>query len=420
MFTSTPYMQALDNHLTLKSLQNEGDLDRLAAFNGQIFGPELAGLTRRLVLEHPGARPDYWLYIEDDQSQQIVSSLCLIPWTWRYEDVTLKGGEMGIVGTLEAYRNRGLIRALAARHKALLVQDDFDLSPIQGIPYFYRQFGYEYALPLEASWSLDLHRIPDDTESAYTFRRATIDDLPTLRTCYEDAARGLAISAVRGEALWRYLLADAPGTAVDGEFWLVIDGEAKIAGYWRIMREGFGTGLIISEASRMQQLAALAVLAFLKGVAAERGKPGIRFNLPVSSDVLGAARGWGAADTGTYQWQIMLVDPARLLRKLAPVLERRLAASRFAGLSQRLILNLYREAFELHFDGGNLAGVEKLGFREEGEFRLPPNLLVPLVLGWRTREQLAAFYPDVSVWGQTAELVDVLFPRVESFIFAGY
>jgi GNAT superfamily N-acetyltransferase len=107
-------------------------------FRRQIFGEGVAGFSRSLILHHPHTRSDHWLFVEDENAGQVVSSLVLIPWQWCYEDVTLKSGEVGIVATLESHRKRGLIRAQFARHRELLREGGYDLSHIQGIPYFYR------------------------------------------------------------------------------------------------------------------------------------------------------------------------------------------------------------------------------------------------------------------------------------------
>jgi len=88
MFSRTePYRQEIENGLVLRSLGDENDIERIAAFNGAIHGEGVAALTRELVLHHPNTRPEGWLFIEDETEHKIVSSLCLIPWTWRYEDV---------------------------------------------------------------------------------------------------------------------------------------------------------------------------------------------------------------------------------------------------------------------------------------------------------------------------------------------
>jgi hypothetical protein len=81
---------------------------------------------------------------------------------------------------------------------------------------------------------------------------------------------------------------------------------------------------------------------------------------------------------------------------------------------------LYREAFDLHFERGKLAAVEALGFWDGGHIRLPPLLLAPLLLGYKSRQDLAQNYPDFSVWGENQLLVDILFPKVESYIYTIY
>jgi hypothetical protein len=423
VLTSTPaYHRSLGNNLVLKSIDDKANAERLIAFNGQVFGQGVATMTRTLMLNHPATRPDYWLYVEDETNGQIVSSLVLIPWQWRYEEVTLKAGEMGIVGTLEAYRNRGLIRALDTRFKELLREGEFDISQIQGIPYFYRQFGYEYAMPLESNWHLELHNVPDSTtDSGYSFRLATAGDIPVLMKLYDEASRSLNISTLRNAETWRFMLEQTTDTDIEGETWLMLDAEHQPIGYWRIAKHGFGSGLIVVETSRLSNHAAVALLHRLKAIALERSKPDIRFNLPLTNDLLRTAHGWGTHDSGTYEWQIHLVDVARLLRKLAPVLERRLDGSIFTGLSQKVNLNLYRTTFELNFERGKLLAVNNIGFRQHGDsINIPPLLFARLLLGYRSHEELRQSHPDVNIWGQSRQLVDVLFPKMESFIYSIY
>jgi predicted N-acetyltransferase YhbS len=423
VFTPTdPCAHHLGDHLVLTSVSTIEDVERVAEFNGLIHDAHVTDMTRALILHHPRTRPEHWLFVEDERTGQIVSSLCLIPWTWRYGEVELRAGEQGIVGTLPEYRHRGLIRALNRRFKELLRDAKFDLSHIQGIPYFYRQFGYEYAIPLEGGWNIHAHQIPDGLplRESFQFRRATLDDLPALVRLYDDAACDLEISAVRDAAAWRYLIEHEPLTASASETWLVLGAGDEIVGYWRVEKFGFGEGLIVSDASRLSHPAALAVLRKVKALAAERGKPYIRLASADTCPLIRAAKAWGAQHAGRYAWQIHIPDPARLLRTIAPVLERRIAASPLAGLTQTVYLNLYHESFDLRFEEGRLTSVEAVGFSDTGEIRLPPLLLAPLVLGWRSREELHQSHPDVSIWGQSAYLIDILFPKMESFIYTTY
>ncbi|MBX3085140.1 MAG: GNAT family N-acetyltransferase [Anaerolineae bacterium] len=421
--STIPCDRPLDDGLRLRSLRDENDLERLSKLYGDVFGAEVVGMTRALVLHHPTTSPEHWLFIEDEANGQIVSALALLPWTWRYEDVTLQAGEMGIVATADGYRNRGLIRTLVGRFKELLREQEFDISQIEGIPYFYRQFGYEYAMPLEPNWYIELHDIPDAASEAvqqYTYHPATLHDIPVLMQMYDEAASSLEIHNVRSEGVWRFLFEQAENTASHGETWLIMDAQQQIVGYFRISQIGFGNGLIVSETSRLSNTLAEALLHQLKHMAITHAKPNIRLNIPATSDLVKVARCWGARDTGTYAWQIHLPDIARLLRKLMPVLERRIANSPFAGLSQNVCLNLYKETFELRFVQGKLTEVASIGYKEGGEIRIPPLLFAPLLLGYRSREELNRCYPDVSIWGRSQFLIDVLFPKLESFFYTNY
>lgn len=425
MFTSTtPYIKPLGDGLVLKSLSTPEELDRLAAFNLHIHGEDsIDTMTRRLVEHHPHTRPEHWLFVENESTGQIVSSLCLIPWSWCVAGAELKAGEMGIVGTHPDYRRRGLVRALVARFKELLREGGYHLSQIQGLPYYYRQFGYEYALPLEGGWEIGPHQVPgapEDATPAFGFRRATPDDVPALVRLYDAAARDLDLHAVRDTATWRYLLEQAPGTAMDCEFWLVLDADGTPAGYWCIQRYGFGSGLNISEVSRLSHAAALAVLRQSKTLAAERDKPYIRYYGARDTSLRRAMTAWGAREAGRYAWQIHLPDVGHLLRALAPAFEQRIAASEFAGLTDTMTLNLYREAFELRFEDGRLREVAAVGFCELNSLSIPPNAFVPLVLGYRSRAELERQYPDLSIWGQSQVLADVLFPPMTAQVYTIY
>ncbi len=419
--------QPLGDGLVLRSLASPADVERLAAFNAVVHkDAHAASLTRGLALHHPDSRPEYWLIVEEAATGQIVSSLCLIPWTWRYADVMLRSAEMGIVGTAPDYRRRGLVRALDRRFKSLLAEGDFHLSHIQGIPYFYRQLGYEYALPLEGGWHLRFDQVPPEAEALAgqsAFRRATPDDVPALVCLYDEAARHLDISAQRAESAWRFLLEHEPLSGTASETWLILDSGGGPVGYWRVERFGFGEGLTVGETSWLPLDAARAVLGQVKAQAMARGKPFIRLSAPDGNPLVALGRAWGAQSVGRYAWQIHVPDPVRLLRQIAPVLERRLAASFLAGTTRAVCLDLYREQIVLYLCEGQITRVDRDSTgaaRGAVHLALPPNLLAPLVLGWRDRTALAAAYPDVAIRGEAQLFADVLFPPLTAFLHPPY
>jgi predicted N-acetyltransferase YhbS len=342
-------MTTLENGLILRTAKDEQDVERVAALTKTVFeGEEVDTLTRGLFLHHPDTSLDDLIFVEDEKSGKAVSTLCLIPWTWRYEGVDIPVGEMGIVGTHKDYRNRGLIRKQVELFKQRLRERGCLLSQIQGIPYYYRQFGYEYALPLEQWLTLQARQVPEQPESAFTFRQATLDDVPTLMHLYDVAAPDLAIHTARDEAIWRYLLTDTKGTEMERETFLIEDAAGQTAGYACIPLHHFGEDLNVNEVSRLSYDAALATLQHVKQLCVEREKPSIRLNLPLGCTLAQVALSLGGHDGGAYAWQIHVPDVAALLRALAPVLERRIAASSLAGLTQDVRISLYRETIQLY------------------------------------------------------------------------
>ena len=384
----------------------------------------VSGQTEAMMLHHPTIRPGDFIYIEDEATQQIVSSLGLLPWRWRFDEIELKLGEMAIVGTLPTYRNHGLVRTLVNHLKEMLAEGEYDLSHLGGIPYFYRQFGYEYALPLEGYWHLPLYHIPSAAENApaYTFRDATADDIPTLMEMYEVATRDLNICTVREAAVWRYQI-EHPGETDSGAYaLLMVDPSGQVAGYVRIKRFGVGSGLIVCEASQFAFRDVPALFRRLKEIAVERGKDTyIRFALPPCAVLIQAAKAWGAQFDGYYAWQVHIPDVARLLRTMIPLFERRLAASPFAGLTQKIRINLYRQAYEMVLENGMITAVNAMGFQDwAGMICIPPDAFTQLVMGYRTAEELRDIFPDMMAWGESRNLLAVLFPKTNAYIHMIY
>lgn len=417
---TTPYAKKLDSGLVMRSIAGPEDVDRLERFNVIIHGDDVTDFTRSLILHHPHTRPEEWLYIEDSATGEIVSSLCLIPWRWDCQGVTLKAGEMGIVGTHSDYRERGLIRALVARHAEMLEEGEYDLSHIQGIPYFYRQFGYDYAIPLVGGFDLELRQAPDGGAGGYTLRQAALDEIPALSRLYEAAAERLAIHTIRGHDTWQYMLEHSHNLDEGQTFYLVVNAEGKVVGYLGIAHQGFSDGLIVSEVSGFPVDAAEAALGLLKSLAVSRGKPHIRLQIPSSSDLVQAARLHDARDMGTYAWQIRIPDVRRLLLKLTPIFEQRLSQSPLSSLTGALTINLYREAFVLDFSGGRLLDVRRETGAEHSALSIPPHLLPSLVFGYRSIDELCETHHDVRAWNRKRQVLDVLFPVVDAYLYTSY
>lgn len=418
----TALRQPLGDGLWLCTPTGRDDVARVAAFNGQIHGASIAALTTVLVESFPGMKLEDLVYVEDERSGAVISTLCLIPWRLRYGAASLTVGEMGIVGTDEAWRNRGLVRVQVDYFRRRLAAHDCALSLIQGIPFYYRQFGYTYALPLEGGVLLNGRNLPAPDGPAFTFRRAAAADIPALAALYEQWVAGnLDLYAVRDEPTWRFLLGPMQEGEAATEWWLIEAADAEggaPAGYLRLPRYHFGEEMAVHEVSQLSYGAAIATLHQLAAWAAERGKPGVRLNLPERSLLVQLARSLGGHDAGRYAWQVAVPDLAAFLTAITPELERRLANSpQLAGWSGELPINLYRSGAVLHIQEGRILATFAKG-TAGGPINFPPDAFIPVALGWRTLDEVIRLFPDVHVEGRLRPLFDVLFPQMEGFIYA--
>ena len=125
------------------------------------------GVWTRDVLtlnENDPSRP-FAIMVEEEATKRVASALISIPQNWTYAGIPLLVGRPEPVGTDENFRKRGLVRALFEEfHRSSQARGDL-LQGITGIPYFYRQFGYEMAVELGGSRSAYEAQVKSASES---------------------------------------------------------------------------------------------------------------------------------------------------------------------------------------------------------------------------------------------------------------
>ena len=166
------------------------DVEKVAAFNERIHTePGVEGRIEAWTLdlmggEHPTTEPKDFLIVETENGD-IVSSCCSIPQVWFYEDIPFKVGRPELVGTLEEWRQQGLVREQFKVLHSLSEKNGELMQVITGIPWIYRLFEYSHALDLGGSRLFDwgrpgnLEKIDPEKET-YRWRPATSDDIPLL------------------------------------------------------------------------------------------------------------------------------------------------------------------------------------------------------------------------------------------------
>lgn len=417
--TTQSIQQPLGDHLVLRSVRDEQDIARCAVFVGKTMR-EISGITcERILRHHPAVRYDDFLLVEDEQSGEVVSTTCLIPWRCTLDGVALDVAMLEIVATHPHFRKRGLIRAQIAAFHSAVQQQGFDLTIIEGIPYYYRQFGYAYATDHWASDTLPVSRIPDGGAAglaALHLRRATVADIPTLSQLYDATMATPSLVTQRDEGRWRYLL-----TAAELPIYLLLEESTRneAVGYVSAWGLAGNSGIRIVESGFSSAEWALNFLQFCK----TKSSGHLQLSWPQSSLLVQVGRSLGSTITGADQWLLRITDPVRLLTKLAPLFTQRLAASAWSQVTGEVTINLFRQAYRLRFAGGKLVAVDALGFvdasmgADGGDLCIPPDAFVRLVTGYRTLDQLSDAWPDIVVRPASRHLLNTLFPLGESYFW---
>ncbi len=419
------------------------DVARIGDLYAQVFRGEpddppnaLMGHWTRDMMSgrHPLIGPTDFAVVERTGDGTIVASTCLLSEVWTYDGVDLPVGRPEVVATREEYRNRGFIRAIFELIHARSQSRGHLAQGITGIEYYYRQFGYDYALDLGGNRSLALTAIPrlkEGESEPFRPREATLDDIPTLRALY-DRDRAYALTSTRiDDAYWRWMLVGAhPDAAERWRVYVVTDSEGRAAGYAiaarRPWREGFSVGAIgVAEGVSLAGVLP-SVLRLLREVAATAPR---RPNTePPTTLIFGMGRAHPVyealgdllppAHRRPYPWYVRVPDLPAFLRRIAPVLERRLSASVVAGYSGEVRLDFYRGGLRLVFAGGRLQTAEdwRRGAWDRPDGAFPPGVFVQLLFGYRGLDELRDTFPDVQAADAAVPLLRALFPPHPSWV----
>jgi predicted N-acetyltransferase YhbS len=413
--------RTLGNGLTLRAVTSDADVDKVVAINAEIHGE--GDIVRHWLMQgHPVIFREGWLYVEDEATGQAVATLCLIPMTWRYGGQPLPVAELGFVATLPDYRGRGLQRVLSKAFEELALERGDTLAAIEGIPGFYGQFGYEYAVPLNDAHDVEFDQVPGATEHAT--RPATPDDVPALQRLFDASTAALDLTGLRDAALWTHQLS-VPGEIPFYATTTLVERDRRVVGYLRWGNDGWSDRLAILELAVDGGPGAderiLDALRFARDQGQAQGdRSGLRLRLPASHPAVSLALDLGAVEQGRYGWQMQVLDPVGFMRAIGPALEARLAASELAGYDGSLVFDLYRSRLALRFERGKLVQVSAPGSEAQTHAGLRLKTATQLWLGWRGRQALQDWYPDFRSQETARPLLDVLFPQARAWVYTPY
>ena len=433
-------IRKLKNGLILRRANLE-DSEALVKFNvdihqeGEWDAKGLEDWTLDLISgEGPTFDTGDFTIVEDTNTGEIVSSCCLISQTWSYEGIPFKVGRPELVGTKKDYRRRGLVREqFEILHQWSDTRGEL-VQAITGIPYYYRQFGYEMTLNLDGGRTGYANHVPklkDGEEEPFTFRKAVKGDIPFLMATYNRGCQRSMVYAVWSKKLWLYELEKKRKYNINRRKIYIIEDQA-----------GTTVGLIGIPPVKWGNNSVATLYELAPGFSWSAVTPSVARFLWKKGEELGEDQKQTQDRFGfflgeahpayvvfashlpqihkPYAYYLRVPDLLAFLQEIIPALEDRLADTPFDFYTGEVKLNFYLYGIKLVFKRGHLDEIEKLGLEdlENSTANFPGLTFLQLLFGHRNLDELDHAFTDCYTKNEESKhLLNTLFPKKPSEIW---
>lgn len=415
----------------------ESDVDQLARLQAAVQlqaatgGEPHAGITAwvyDLLSGHPSVTPDDFLVVEDTTTGRLAASLVGLRQEWNLAGIRLPVIQVELVGTAPEHRGNQLTERLLAALHDRCATERVPLQIVEGIPHFYRRFGYDYALTHGGAPTVPATALPDAYPGPWTVRPATAADADALARLDRRQVDGDALVCPRDAAAWRYEIVGRRAAALVRREVAVLLRDEQVQGYLVHSTALSAAGELTVLAATCEPAgrwpeAAAATYAYLGRVgrryATTAQRPFHAVRLLLDPDHLLARIGPTGIPTRPRAWYARTGDPVELLARLAPLLRRRWQSADLRWPESTLVIDTYTASAHLEFDDGELmtmtARRSTIGPSSDASHHaaIPPGALLHLAVGHRTLPEVLDAWPDAAVRdGLTEQFLTAAFPRV--------
>jgi predicted N-acetyltransferase YhbS len=379
----------------------EADLPRLCALltdRGEAADAE----DLRLVSESPGLQATVVAEVEG----RVAATATLLDEQVRIGSVTVPAGQVELVAADRDHEHQGLVRHLMSWCHARSRSQGHLLQVMIGIPNFYRQFGYSYAMPMHP-WA-PLEAPVDEVHDGPVVRLAGPDDLGAMQQLQDLHQAQFDAAMPHQPACWTWLVKRS------GSVQWVVESRGSITGSARVAVDD--DVVLLGEVAATDAAAARALVA----EAARSGPDGAERWVQRRPGVP-ALDAWSGPPNRPDWYYVRIPDPALLLESLRPELSRRLRTHGWDD-DRTATLSFWRS--HVTFDVGPkgvgpvVAGGPFQAPVSAGGSGVPEDALGALLLG-SGAAGLEDRFPD-ALLGRQAELMTVLFPPQTSDLLTFY
>jgi predicted N-acetyltransferase YhbS len=348
--------------------------------------PSDLGQIAALLAERgePADAVDHQLVVEDEDAgwnscavvvdgDRVVSTATLLDETLFLGDVLIPAGQVELVATDREYEGRGLVRALMQWAHDRSASRGHLVQVMIGIPYFYRQFGYQYAIAIPQARDV---RANPPSAGDHMVRTAEADDIGAMAELQDVVQRRYDLRMPHSPACWRWLLAR------DGSSELIVERDGAAVATGRITPPEDGE-VVLGEIAAADPAAGGALLGYASTTAdAATLKVMERGGYP-AGDALERYLAPPPRQAARYYVRVPAVTV--LLEHLRPVLSARLADSDFAEQSGEIIVSFFRHHVRMTLADGKVGEPQKGGAMQApasvGGAGVAPDLTGSLLFG---------------------------------------
>jgi predicted N-acetyltransferase YhbS len=399
------------------------DLDQIGALLVE-RGESADALDHRLVMEDPDAGWESCAVVAD--ADRLVSTATLLDEELRAGSVVLPAGQVELVATAKGYEGRGLVRALMAWAHRRSAERGHVVQVMVGIPYFYRLFGYEYAIDIAQPRRVDSVTHPGRSDNPGStgpkLRPASPQDVAALCNLQRAAQATADVAMPHPPARTRWLVHHESST-----IW-VLDRDAEVVASARVPVDDPQADLLATEVAAADQRAAQELLSRLQE-SAGTGQLSVVDRPGTITDQAWSAQLRPAESEEAHQYYVRIPDAAMLIDQLRPVLNRRLTRlsaqdlpTGFDGVPA-VVLSTFGRHYQLPIGNDGLGPVITGGPLQApgavGGAGVAPDALGALLLGQRGIAGLARQRPDVYP-GPNRALFEALFPAQTADLLTYY
>ncbi|HKE66763.1 MAG TPA: GNAT family N-acetyltransferase, partial [Micromonosporaceae bacterium] len=336
--------QPLPDGLLLRTAQPT-DLDQISALLTD-RGEAADAVDHRLIVEDPDAGWESCAVVVD--GDRVVSTATLLDETLSLDGLEIPSGQVELVATDRGYEGRGLVRALMGWAHQRSAARGHVVQVMVGIPYFYRLFGYQYAIGMPHTRQVIA---APPAQDGYVVRPAGPSDIATMESLQDAEQSRYDLRMAHSAACWRWLCAR------DGSSQLLVERGGIPVATARITPPE--EDILIGEVAAAEPEAALALVTYAQSLYGDRElavkeRPG-----SVAGDALDPFLAPRPPDAEAYY--VRVADPVALLDHLRPVLSARLAPSGLGAREGEILLSFFGSHVRLPYRDGAVVGIHAGG-----------------------------------------------------------